>query len=231
MAAPRIPAGAPHRPPRRGALPVLPRGPRGFAAELRASAPSGPWSSWTRSSASLRSQRGPSPHRGPAASLRALWIQRPQAQDGGDQPARRPCRRAVTSTPFVPEELGSAFDLETALRFGTLPVVWAAPDRGEALAAYAQLYLKEEVQAEALVRNLPGFARFLPWPPCLTARSSTSPGSPATPERRGPRSPTTSRSSRTRSSPSACRPSKRSSGSVNGGTPSCTGPMRASPGR
>jgi predicted AAA+ superfamily ATPase len=28
--------------------------------------------------------------------------------------------------------------------------------------AYAQLYLKEEVQAEALVRNLPGFARFLP---------------------------------------------------------------------
>jgi len=64
--------------------------------------------------------------------------------------------------PFVPEELGSAFDLETALRFGTLPVVWTAPDRGEALTAYAQLYLKEEVQAEALVRNLPGFARFLP---------------------------------------------------------------------
>jgi predicted AAA+ superfamily ATPase len=64
--------------------------------------------------------------------------------------------------PFVPEELGSDFDLETALRFGTLPVVWTAPDRGEALKAYAQLYLKEEVQAEALVRNLPGFARFLP---------------------------------------------------------------------
>jgi predicted AAA+ superfamily ATPase len=30
------------------------------------------------------------------------------------------------------------------------------------LAVYAQLYLKEEVQAEALVRNLPGFARILP---------------------------------------------------------------------
>jgi predicted AAA+ superfamily ATPase len=28
--------------------------------------------------------------------------------------------------------------------------------------AYARLYLKEEIQAEALVRNLPGFARFLP---------------------------------------------------------------------
>jgi predicted AAA+ superfamily ATPase len=64
--------------------------------------------------------------------------------------------------PFVPEELGGAFDLDAALRFGTLPVVWTAPDRGEALTAYAQLYLKEEVQAEALVRNLPGFARFLP---------------------------------------------------------------------
>ena len=28
--------------------------------------------------------------------------------------------------------------------------------------SYVQLYLKEEIQAEALVRNLPGFARFLP---------------------------------------------------------------------
>lgn len=64
--------------------------------------------------------------------------------------------------PFVPEELGRDFDLDAALRHGTLPVVWTSPDRGEALAAYAQLYLKEEVQAEALVRNLPGFARFLP---------------------------------------------------------------------
>jgi predicted AAA+ superfamily ATPase len=64
--------------------------------------------------------------------------------------------------PFLPEELGKDFDLEAALRFGTLPVVWTAPDRAEALVAYAQMYLKEEVQAEALVRNLPGFARFLP---------------------------------------------------------------------
>jgi predicted AAA+ superfamily ATPase len=63
---------------------------------------------------------------------------------------------------FVPEELGRGFELDAALQHGTLPVVWSAPDRGEALAAYAQLYLKEEVQAEALVRNLAGFARFLP---------------------------------------------------------------------
>jgi predicted AAA+ superfamily ATPase len=64
--------------------------------------------------------------------------------------------------PFVPEELGSAFDLDVALRYGTLPIVWTAADRAETLGTYAQLYLKEEVQAEALVRNLPGFARFLP---------------------------------------------------------------------
>jgi predicted AAA+ superfamily ATPase len=63
---------------------------------------------------------------------------------------------------FLPEELGHDFDLDLALQFGTLPVVWTAPDRGDALSSYAQLYLKEEVQAEALVRNLPGFARFLP---------------------------------------------------------------------
>ncbi|MDA8180483.1 MAG: ATP-binding protein [Desulfobacteria bacterium] len=64
--------------------------------------------------------------------------------------------------PLLPEELGRDFDIESILRWGSLPVVWSAPDREEALAAYAQLYLKEEVQAEALVRNLPGFARFLP---------------------------------------------------------------------
>lgn len=64
--------------------------------------------------------------------------------------------------PLLPEEMGEAFDLPAALRWGTLPVVWSAPDRSGALEAYAQLYLKQEVQAEALVRNLPGFARFLP---------------------------------------------------------------------
>jgi predicted AAA+ superfamily ATPase len=74
--------------------------------------------------------------------------------------AGRAARRALH--PFVPEELGDDFDLDQVLRWGSLPVVWSAPDRADALAAYAQLYLKEEIQAEAHVRNLPGFARFLP---------------------------------------------------------------------
>jgi len=64
--------------------------------------------------------------------------------------------------PFVPEELGQQFDLEEILRYGTLPIVWDSIAKQETLSAYAQLYLKEEIQAEALVRNLPGFARFLP---------------------------------------------------------------------
>ena len=64
--------------------------------------------------------------------------------------------------PFVPEELGDDFELGQVLRWGSLPVIWSAEDRAAALVAYAQLYLKEEIQAEAYVRNLPGFARFLP---------------------------------------------------------------------
>jgi predicted AAA+ superfamily ATPase len=63
--------------------------------------------------------------------------------------------------PFLPEELGAEFDLETALQYGTLPLVWTSTDRDVRLQAYTQLYLKEEIQAEALVRSLPGFARFL----------------------------------------------------------------------
>jgi predicted AAA+ superfamily ATPase len=64
--------------------------------------------------------------------------------------------------PFVPEELGADFDLDEALRFGLLPIIWDSTAKDDTLAAYARLYLKEEIQAEALVRNLPGFARFLP---------------------------------------------------------------------
>ena len=64
--------------------------------------------------------------------------------------------------PFVPEELGAHFDLDESLRCGLLPIVWDSTAKEETLSAYAQLYLKEEIQAEALVRNLPGFARFLP---------------------------------------------------------------------
>ena len=64
--------------------------------------------------------------------------------------------------PFLPRELGADFDLDTVLRHGSLPVIWNADDRVAALRSYVQLYLKEEIKGEALVRNLAGFARFLP---------------------------------------------------------------------
>jgi predicted AAA+ superfamily ATPase len=73
--------------------------------------------------------------------------------------------------PFVADELGPDFDIEAALTWGTVPLVWGAENRAERLAAYTQLYLKEEIQAEALVRNLPGFARFLPLAALLHGQS------------------------------------------------------------
>ena len=67
-----------------------------------------------------------------------------------------------TLYPLVPAELGEHYDLERVLRFGTIPLVWQADDPRATLEAYVQLYVREEIRAEALVRNLPGFLRFLP---------------------------------------------------------------------
>lgn len=64
--------------------------------------------------------------------------------------------------PLQPDEMGEDFDLSEVLRYGSVPIIWRAPHKPDRLDAYAQLYLREEIQAEALVRNLPGFARFLP---------------------------------------------------------------------
>lgn len=64
--------------------------------------------------------------------------------------------------PFTPGELGSEFELERTLRYGTIPLVWVSDRPEDTLTSYGQLYLREEIKAEALVRNLPAFARFLP---------------------------------------------------------------------
>ncbi len=74
--------------------------------------------------------------------------------------AGRALRRVMY--PFLPAELGADFNLNDVLQFGSLPVIWRSTNKADSLEAYVQLYLKEEIQAEALVRNLPGFARFLP---------------------------------------------------------------------
>lgn len=64
--------------------------------------------------------------------------------------------------PLTPEELGEVFTLDRVLEIGSLPLVLASDSPKETLRTYVQLYLREEVKGEALVRNLPGFARFLP---------------------------------------------------------------------
>jgi predicted AAA+ superfamily ATPase len=72
--------------------------------------------------------------------------------------------RAVTliMEPFCYAELGENFDREAALEWGMLPLVQVDPSNAaDILSAYAGTYLKEEVQAEGIVRRLPPFARFL----------------------------------------------------------------------
>lgn len=71
--------------------------------------------------------------------------------------------RAFSETlhPFMASELGSLFQLDRALRWGLLPVVWASKSPQKVLSAYADLYLREEVQMEGLVRRIGAFARFL----------------------------------------------------------------------
>jgi len=68
---------------------------------------------------------------------------------------------ATSMPPFMGAELGSAFDLARALQIGLVPLIWQAADVQATLAAYAGLYLQEEVQAEALVRQIGDFSRFL----------------------------------------------------------------------
>jgi predicted AAA+ superfamily ATPase len=63
--------------------------------------------------------------------------------------------------PFFAGELGEAFDLGRNLNLGMLPIVLDSPNPKEVLRAYAGIYLKEEVQAEGIVRNVGDFARFL----------------------------------------------------------------------
>lgn len=69
--------------------------------------------------------------------------------------------RTLTMHPFTAAELAQRFDLAHAIRFGMLPSVWAGSEPGEYLRSYVGTYIRQEVQHEALVRNLAGFNRFL----------------------------------------------------------------------
>ena len=62
--------------------------------------------------------------------------------------------------PFVSAEIPD-FDIDHAVSYGMIPSHYLAKNPQRRLAAYIQVYLKEEIKEEALVRNLNAFQRFL----------------------------------------------------------------------
>ncbi|MBI4370326.1 MAG: ATP-binding protein [Elusimicrobia bacterium] len=74
--------------------------------------------------------------------------------------------RAITLRlhPFTHEELGDLFSLEESLRFGNLPKISLESnhdDKRRLLRSYVETYLNEEIQQEALTRNIVSFSKFL----------------------------------------------------------------------
>lgn len=62
--------------------------------------------------------------------------------------------------PLVSAELPN-MDIDKAVSYGTLPPHYLARNPQRMLSAYIDVYLKEEIKEEALVRNLASFQRFL----------------------------------------------------------------------
>lgn len=63
--------------------------------------------------------------------------------------------------PLVYWEIGDRFDLRKALTIGTLPEVYLQDYGADILESYVAGYLREEIQAEALTRDLASYSRFL----------------------------------------------------------------------
>lgn len=64
--------------------------------------------------------------------------------------------------PFVfPEIRETEFSLERVFQNGSLPPHYLSDTPDEGLGSYVDLYLREEIAAEGLSRNLPAFSRFL----------------------------------------------------------------------
>lgn len=66
-----------------------------------------------------------------------------------------------TMHPYMAVELGDDFDFARSLDLGMLPIVVESPEPKGVLAAYAGLYVREEVMVEGLVRRVGDFTRFL----------------------------------------------------------------------
>ena len=72
-----------------------------------------------------------------------------------------------TMHPLTLDELSDDFNLQLILAYGSLPKIYSilkqkkTKEAQDFLRAYAITYLREEIKAEALVRNLQGFQNFL----------------------------------------------------------------------
>lgn len=62
--------------------------------------------------------------------------------------------------PLVSAEIPD-FDIDRAVTYGTLPPHYLSKSPSRLLSAYMDIYLKEEIKQEALVRNVASFQRFL----------------------------------------------------------------------
>lgn len=69
--------------------------------------------------------------------------------------------RTLHLHPFVYIELKEHFNLEQAMNHGLLPGIYFSDNCELDLKTYVGTYLKEEIAAEGLCRNIPAFSRFL----------------------------------------------------------------------
>lgn len=69
--------------------------------------------------------------------------------------------------PLVEREIKNKFKIENALSYGTLPMIYSLLEEKQSelainfLKSYVTTYIKEEIQAEAITRNIGAFQRFL----------------------------------------------------------------------
>ncbi|MCK4827532.1 ATP-binding protein, partial [bacterium] len=63
--------------------------------------------------------------------------------------------------PFIAAEIGNQFKLDSALEYGLIPLVFSSSRSDDVLSSYIDLYIREEIQSEGIIRNISGFSRFL----------------------------------------------------------------------
>lgn len=69
--------------------------------------------------------------------------------------------RVTNMYPLASKELGKDLDIDQRILYGGMPIAVTSDDPSDYLHSYTDTYLSEEIQAEALARNIGSFSRFL----------------------------------------------------------------------